>query len=143
MDSREANAVLRFAREELSRYLMLAGWPAERIPRIVVDARDEAEDAYIMEGSARRISVSGSNPRSALIGIYAYLKEIGFAFFAPGKDYTVIPELRDEQQLLVPETSARAVHSIRGVCIEGAESLEHMLDYVDWMPKAGMNICFI
>ena len=31
----------------------------------------------------------------------------------------------------------------RGVTIEGAVSCEHVMDMIDWLPKAGMNACFI
>ncbi|MBZ4284176.1 DUF4838 domain-containing protein, partial [Streptococcus pneumoniae] len=31
----------------------------------------------------------------------------------------------------------------RGVCIEGADSFENILDFIDWLPKIGMNSFFI
>ena len=134
---------LRFAGNEIRRYLLLAGLDEKSLPEISLCAGDEADDAYTLEASPERIVISGSNPRSALIGSYAYLKEIGFAFYAPGDDYTRLPCLTGPAQLAVRRTESRARHSFRGACVEGAESLEHMLSYIDWMPKAGMNTCFI
>lgn len=31
----------------------------------------------------------------------------------------------------------------RGVCIEGADSLENILDFIDWLPKMGYNSFFL
>ena len=31
----------------------------------------------------------------------------------------------------------------RGVCIEGADSYENLRDFIDWLPKIGMNTFFI
>ena len=31
----------------------------------------------------------------------------------------------------------------RGVCIEGANSLENILDFIDWLPKVGFNSFFL
>src|SRR5699024_1422879 len=31
----------------------------------------------------------------------------------------------------------------RGVCIEGADSFENICDFIDWLPKIGMNSFFI
>ncbi len=143
MTERERHPTLAFAAEEVRRYLRLAGLAEESLPGITVELGEPSgEDAYAIEGDAERIAIRGSNPRSALIGAYAYLKEIGFAFWAPGEDYTRIPRLTDSAQLRVPRRESRAAHSFRGMCIEGAESLEQMLAYIDWLPKAGMNICF-
>ena len=142
MTSVRENGTLSFAKEELHRYLAAGGLPEEDMPQICLSLRGEgAEDAYAFEGNAARISVSGSNPRSVLMGCYAYLREIGFAFFAPGKDFTRVPDL--SRGLAACRGEARARYFHRGVCIEGSESLDNMLDYIDWMPKAGMNACFV
>ncbi len=134
---------LLFAEKEIRKYLLLAGLDEKSLPEICLRAGEEADDAYTLEAVPGKIIISGSNPRSALIGSYAYLKAIGFAFYAPGEEYTHIPRLAVPAQLAIRRTESRARHAFRGVCVEGAESLEHMLSYIDWMPKAGMNICFI
>jgi len=134
---------LPFAEAEIKRYLCLAGLEDQNLPQIVLRAKDEERDAYTIEATPERIAVMGSNPRSALIGAYAYLKEIGFAFYAPGADFTRIPRIADAARLSVPRKETKALHDFRGVCIEGAASLEQMCAYIDWLPKAGMNICFV
>lgn len=141
MTGTDAREILSFAQSEIRRYLALAG--LNDCPPIQADSDDEAHDAYTIRGGPDGIALHGSNPRSALIGAYAYLKEIGFAFFAPGDDHTRIPRLTDKRQLTVPPIARRAENAFRGVCIEGATSVEHVLSYVDWLPKAGMNLCFL
>lgn len=37
----------------------------------------------------------------------------------------------------------RPAYRHRGMCIEGAVSLEHMLDSVEWAPKVGLNAYFL
>lgn len=143
MTTAELHPALSFAEAEIKRYLRLAGVYENDLPRISLRAENEDRDAYVIEAAPGQIAVTGSNPRAALIGAYAYLKEIGFAFYAPGEDFTRIPRLDDTASLAVPRKESRAANDFRGVCIEGAESLEQALAYIDWLPKAGMNICFL
>ena len=70
MADADARRILSFARMEIGRYLAIAGLPA--CPPIRVEAGDETEDAYTIEGGPEGIFIRGSNPRGALIGAYAY-----------------------------------------------------------------------
>ena len=138
------SAVVSFAKEELIKYLLQAGLPKDSLPEIFLHAEENAaEDSYSFEATDRRIAVHASNERTLLVGVYAYLQKIGFAFYAPGKDFTRFPRIEDAARLAVPAHRSRARYFHRGVCIEGSESLDNMLDYIDWMPKAGMNACFV
>lgn len=87
--------------------------------------------------------VMGNNPRSVLLGVYAYLRDLGFVFLLPGEGGTYVPALSRQSQLYRPETSHTASLYHRGVCIEGADSLENVLDFIDWLPKNGYNSFFV
>ncbi len=140
-DTRETIA---YARSEIEHYLKKAGLPQEELPRIEIEAADEeSKDSYLLETDPERVRIAAGNPRSALIGSYDYLKTAGFAFYAPGDDFTRIPRITGRAGLPSIRRHSRAGHDIRGVCIEGADALEHVLAYIDWLPKAGMNLFFL
>lgn len=86
--------------------------------------------------------ISGSNPRSVLIAVYRYLRELGFRWLRPGERGVVIPKVHDP---VLPRlhVSERPSYKFRTVCIEGACSVQHVLDMIDWLPKAGMSGYFI
>ena len=85
--------------------------------------------------------IAGANPKSVLLGVYRYLTALGFRWVRPGRDGERCPKL----SLPLPQVTFDETPSYRhrGVCIEGAVSLEHVLDTVDWMPKLGYNAYFI
>ncbi len=144
MSEMTASPTLAFAAAEIKKYLRNAGLRDASLPLVRVQCSGcSRDDAYTFEATPAAVTVTGSNARSALIGAYAYLKEIGFSFFAPGGDFTRTPRITDPRQLTARKRESRAKHRIRGVCVEGAVSLEQMLSYIDWLPKAGMNTCFL
>lgn len=83
--------------------------------------------------------IKGSNARSVLLGVYAYLRNIGFRFLAPGQ--TFLPSIASDEALFTQFSSSASLRH-RGVCIEGANSLENALDFIDWLPKLGFNSFF-
>lgn len=89
--------------------------------------------------------IAGSNPRSVLMAVYRYLGALGCRWVRPGPEGEYIPRL-----LPGTGTEAAGVHlhetpayRHRGVCIEGAVSLENVLDMVDWLPKLGLSGYFM
>ncbi|WP_428939391.1 hypothetical protein [Fontivita pretiosa] len=86
--------------------------------------------------------LSGSNPRSVLMAVYRYLRELGFRWIRPGDRGLIVPKLRDPiaRRLHIDQ---RPAYKFRTVCIEGACSIQHVLDMIDWLPKAGMNGYFL
>ncbi|MBE6915898.1 MAG: DUF4838 domain-containing protein [Ruminococcaceae bacterium] len=85
--------------------------------------------------------IAGNNPRAVLIAAYRYLTELGVRFLNVGRDGEKIPKTCDE-------THTVKIHEIpsyrhRGVCIEGAVSVENVIEMVDFLPKLGMNTYFI
>ncbi len=100
------------------------------------------DDQYYINISADQGRIIGSNPRSVLLGVYRYLHIIGFQFLYPDKSYDYIPPLQSLDQLYVRyHDTADKRH--RGVCIEGANSIKNIIDFIDWMPKVGFNSFFI
>lgn len=101
---------------------------------------DPSGDAFAVEATPDGGVLAGSNPRSVLFAVYAYLGKLGFAWVRPGCDGEVVPTLT-----ILPPVSLRerASYRHRGICIEGAISAENALDTIDWMPKIGYNAYFI
>ena len=85
--------------------------------------------------------ISGSNPRSVLMGVYRYCESAGVRYLRPGADGDYIPSA----DIMNHSFSMRkkADYPFRGECSEGAISYEHMRDTVYWLPKIGMNLYMI
>lgn len=86
-------------------------------------------------------SITGNSERSVLLGVYDYLHKLGCRFLAPGKEKEFVPVISASQLYMNYQKEASLMH--RGVCIEGADSLENILDFVDWLPKVGYNSFFL
>lgn len=161
----EADATIRFAAEELVRYLQaITGATAVHVrmdayapqpetlwvgtaaalggielPRV---DNPELDDAIAIAVEGRHGVIAGANPRAALIAVYRYLFELGCRWVRPGADGELIPAIEDPlaQDVRVSEAPS---HRHRGLAIEGACSCEHVIDLIDWLPKVGMNTYFI
>ncbi len=105
-------------------------------------AADTRNDHFDIQIGPKGGRIAGNNARSVLIGVYHYLYLLGCRFLGPGKDLELVPELTDTE-CLYQSCSHTASYYHRGVCIEGSESLENALDFIDWLPKMGYNTCFI
>jgi len=144
---------IRFAAEELARCLSrMAGRKIAvetsdsnsdgvRVGLMDVEATqdprfDDAIDIEVRNGSGR---IAGVNPRSALLGVYRYLTELGCRWVRPGADGEYIPKLESLPDVLLRETAA---YRHRGICIEGSVSADQLDDLVAWMPKVGFNAYF-
>ena len=156
-----ADATLRFAAEELARYLHdLTGDDYESSRASAFDGHGDAhwlglcdwlpqpkevslrpslwDDGYAIWASKGQLFLAGKNHRSVLYGVYDLLARQGIRFVRPGASEEIIPH-RDV--IWLPETPLveEAHYRHRGVCIEGAPSLEHALGMVDWCAKKRMN----
>jgi len=100
------------------------------------------DDAYALRTVDESLVIAGVNPRSVLMGVYGYLRELGAEWLWPGEDGEVLPQIEQVplQGYAIVEVPP---NRHRGVCIEGATSLEHVLDMVEWMPKIGLNSYFL
>lgn len=101
-----------------------------------------SEDAYSIDVTPMGGTISGSNDRSVLLGVYQYLWLLGCRFPAPSRKHESFPSLYKKEQLSASCQKQAALRH-RGVCIEGANSLENILDYIDWLPKLGCNSFFL
>jgi hypothetical protein len=118
--------------------LWLGLFPAFGLAAVSCDPLDDEIhiDAHGVNGV-----IAGSNPRSLLIAAYRYLTELGCRWVRPGPDGEVFPGgMPDEQSVFLHE---RPSYRHRAVCIEGAVSLENVLDMVDWLPKVGLSGYFM
>lgn len=135
-----ASQTVRFAASELEKYLtkMLPS-TSQLAFRLTVTGRQPL-DAFSVRIAADGGEICGVNDRSVLLGVYDYLHRLGCRFLAPGADCEVIPAI--SPQALPAAYEKRASFRHRGVCIEGADSRENILDFIDWLPKLGYNSFF-
>lgn len=145
-----------FAGEELARYLnrMLYGRVSKNEPQgadltISLQAAGEASgqanadgrDSFSVEIRKEGGKIEGSSPRGLLLAVYDYLHALGCRFLAPGAQYEVIPSVQWDELYVSYQKTASFKH--RGACIEGGNSVENILDFVDWLPKIGCNAFFL
>ena len=100
------------------------------------------DDAWRIQSVGPSLAIAGVNPRSVLMGAYEYLRMLGAEWLWPGEDGEDLPRIAAVPLEGFQVTSAGASRH-RGVCIEGAPALEHVLDMVEWMPRVGMNAYFL
>lgn len=93
------------------------------------------EEHYTIDVTGGRGSIRANRPRALLLGIYDFLRRCGCRFLRPGKTGEVIPRVPLESIDVHAEVSPASRH--RGFTIEGAVSLENVLDLIEWAPKAG------
>ncbi len=129
----------------------LADWPtvwlglADQFPGSPLTLA-EWDDGYAIWARdvpiARDLFIVGRNARSVLFGIYTFLEMQGVRFVFPGEEGDVVPPTSELTVPAVPLVQ-QAQHRHRGVCIEGATSLEHALAVIDWCAKKRMNTVFL
>jgi hypothetical protein len=85
--------------------------------------------------------ISGPTSGSVLMSVYRYLTELGCRWLAPGEGGEYVPQIdADARNVKVIEKPS---YKIRGVCIEGAVSVDNIVEMVRWLPKVGLNSYFI
>ena len=110
----------------------------EKLPK--VSERELDDGIYINVKNGAGI-ITGTNPRSVLIAVYRFLKELGFDWVRPGVDGEIIPSaLPTEYEINICEAAS---YRHRAVCIEGTVGYEHVQNVIDWIPKASMNGYYI
>ena len=103
----------------------------------VSDAEElELDDIIYINCDASGGIIAGSNPRSVLLSVYEYLRQNGCRWLLPGVDGEYIPMKDIEPVKYRHKASAR----FRGLCNEGAEYQECMMETIDFLPKVGMNV---
>lgn len=87
--------------------------------------------------------ITGSNERSVLIAVYRFLFELGCRFIRPGREGELIPRQMVDPKAIHVQVAEKASYRHRAVCIEGADSYEHIYNMIDWLPKIGMSGYFV
>lgn len=133
-----------FAASELEKYLLMMSPEGSAEYRIGLftqfgirsdDIADpELDDAVYIDTKSDNI-IAGSNPRSVLFAVYRFLYENGCRFLRPGRSGEYIPRKAAESVVYSHTADIR----YRGQCIEGAVSIENMLESIDWSAKNFMN----
>lgn len=157
------NSTINFAAGELTKYLMRM----DRELRLeVCDTADTTESSVIKLGLFTDFGIqtlqqnanvlddevyvdihkgqgviAGLNPRSVLLAVYRFLTEAGCRWIRPGTEGEIIPHT--ETGSISVSFQEKPSYRHRGICIEGAVSLENVMDTIEWLPKVGLNSYFI
>ncbi len=139
-----------YAAEELKKYIKLMGYFTEIYISADADAdiqlrlleNPDVEDAFFDDLFEIDIKngkgyIAGSNPRSVLFGVYDYLKSCGCRWIRPGKNGDFVPEFDILNHAF--KCTRKANLKIRCEMIEGAISVEHVVDSIDFMAKNYYN----
>lgn len=130
-----------YARQELNKYYYLVtGVKENEIILKVQDVVKKYDDEIKIDIKKGKGIIEGSNERSVLIGVYKFFYEMGCRFFRPGKDGEKIVRRTLEECNVIKEYKPSLRY--RAICSEGAISEENILDFVEWLPKVGMNSYF-
>ncbi|WP_282108744.1 DUF4838 domain-containing protein [Faecalibaculum rodentium] len=100
-------------------------------------------DGIRIETRGTEGTVASNSSIGLLNAFYRWLTELVARFLRPGIKNEILPSLNPETFSREVQISLSNAKKHRGVCIEGADSLENVLDFVDWLPKIGFNSFFI
>lgn len=87
--------------------------------------------------------ITGANERAVLIAVYRFLRELGCRWIRPGDDGEVIPEKTLDKTSLTAFVRETPAIRHRCICIEGADSVEHIMNMLKWIPRNGMNTYYL
>ena len=135
-----ASQTIQFAASELETYLAKMVPSTSGLMFHLTASGQEPLDAFSVKIGPNGGEISGVNDRSVLLGVYDYLHHLGCRFLGPGKNCEIVPGI--SAQSIPADYAKRASFRHRGVCIEGADSFENILAFIDWLPKIGYNSFF-
>ena len=103
----------------------------------VSDASDtELDDIIYIDCDEQGGIIAGDNPRSVLLAVYEYLRQMGCRWLFPGVDGEYIPM----QNIKPVKLRHKPTMRYRGWCNEGAEFQQCMYDAIEFAPKVGLNV---
>jgi len=106
---------------------------------INADKLDKNQDGFIIKTFANNLVLLGSNPRSALYSVYAFLERLGYLWPAPGEDFVTNSKHICIQDVDVSENADLNLRM--AFCGFGGF---HSVAWVDWLGKNRINwICFM
>ena len=103
---------------------------------IKTNINNPLDDEVYIDISDGKGYISGPNPRSVLLSTYRYLTECGCRFLHPSSEGEVIPTKTSLKDIKIKESPS---YRYRGISMEGSMSIENLIDFIDWLPKVGMN----
>ena len=102
------------------------------------------EDCFSIKYKNKSCDIQASNKRSLLFAFYKFLRILGFDWVAPGKASELVPSLETFDFVnLEVDLFEKADNNYRGIVLEGAVSVEHVIDLIDYMAKFYYNSYFI
>ena len=139
------NETTAYAKDELIAYLTkMAGLHnLARIDLMLIDENNDdtlADDRYVIDITDGKGTIQGSNSRSILLGVYAYLKSLGCRFLRPGENGEIVPKSDLAGECKIDHT---AFYPYRIECSEGAINDDMIIEVIKWLPKAGFNTFYI
>ena len=103
----------------------------------VSDAEEpELDDILYIDCDTNGGIIAGDNPRSVLLAVYEYLRQMGCRWLMPTVDGEYIPMQDIKPVKYRHKPSCR----YRGWCNEGAEYQANMMDTIEFAPKLGLNV---
>ncbi len=133
-----------YAAQELQKYLLMMDESLSDEVGIVLSVKEYdgidpmVEDIIEIDIEKMKGTISGSNERSVLMGVYNFLKSAGCMWVSPGKLGEYIPQkpMADHSCKFYKKADC----DFRGECIEGAPSLENVVETVEFLPKINANL---
>jgi len=105
-------------------------------------AKESADDDRIIVNVKNGAGIiAGSNQRSVLIAVYRFLHALGCRWVRPGAEGERIPRIDLARATARLDEAASFRHRV--VCIEGAVSVENVVEMGDWAPKVGFSGYFM
>ena len=112
--------------------------------KVIVEKEDTDMDHICIELHGGKGKIQADSQVGVLIAVYRLFHEFGVRYLRPGRKNEFFQVLSEndwaEKEISIEETAS---FRHRGVCIEGADSYENLRDFIDWLPKIGMNTFFI
>ncbi len=98
------------------------------------------DDAICIDVKNCSGSICGANERSVLIAVYRFFREAGCVFVRPGRAGEYVPQKNSAE--LAVDVCETPAYRHRGLCLEGSNCYENVVDMIDWAPKLGYNEFF-
>ncbi len=145
-------SVTDFAVIEYKRYLLLAGISGVELSASIDESianekhfsrfgypyDANVDDAFSVAISCGSGKIIGTNPRATLLGVYDLLRRMGFMFIRAGADGEYIPTGLRKENLNFNYTH-NFEYRVRGIAPCSPMEIESIKDYLDWLPKIGLN----
>lgn len=98
-------------------------------------------DGFLIHFGENNLTISGTNPRGTLNGVYEFLRGLGFNWIFPRKSEMITPNL----DVLRISRDSRIVNpglELRGVCVfpVNRANIANLRKIIDWMGENGFNL---